>query len=360
MVKIRPLGPNELKQVLHLLQQFGDNEFSYAALEHLQSLFLPFHQMSHWLPLRLTFMPGIYVAVEQHHVLGLVWVSQDGGNPQRWKIDQLILNPQDMSSLGRSALDVGRQLIDYVITSYGAKGVETFLAYVDTHYDQGLALLKECGFRHCTKVTTYHYEGAMSEGMAPMIKAHSHNPLLREVKAQDRPKLTELYAESLPPEVRVSLRKTGDDLFPSGFQRCSWSLGSGLYRHWVVGEPEKVYLMGSVAIHSKDYKHYQIRLIVSPGWQDGLEGLLAIALRHIYHTTSHPVIQIEVYEFHHPIQQALSSLGFQTALTTQVLVKDYWVSTSKDPELLQNPVLFLANKGRTSPAWQKCLIAHPD
>ncbi|MCA9799279.1 MAG: GNAT family N-acetyltransferase [Cyanobacteria bacterium HKST-UBA06] len=349
MVKIRPIGPNDLKQVLALLETQPDEAFDYPGLGRFGPFYLPFHQISHWLPLKLTFLPGIFVAVEQKKVLGLVWISQDGANVARWKIDQLLLDPSRIAGIGPSALDVGRQLIDYVINTYGAKGVETFLAYVDNQYDQGLALLKECGFRHCARLQHYERAGAPSTAVTDLIETHSSHSLLREAKGFDRTKLSELYAETLPPEVRVSLRKTGADFFPGC---CTKMLYQGFYKHWVLGEAEKVYLMGSVSIKSRDYRHFQMQVIVNPGWQDGLLALLAVALRHVYQTTREAVVTTNVFEFHGETAQALKLIGFEYNNTSQVLVRDYWSTSSRDSEAIRNPVLLFTNRGRTSPAFR--------
>ena len=52
-------------------------------------------------------------------VLGLIWLSRDGARNNRWKIDQVIVDPM------ASTYDVGTQLVNYVINRYGGAGVQT-------------------------------------------------------------------------------------------------------------------------------------------------------------------------------------------------------------------------------------------
>ncbi len=140
MAKIRSLGSQEHKQVLSLLERFsGTNRLTrrWNIFEPFMFLFGLSTSFFRW---HSSFSPAS-MWPERQQDSGLVWLSRDGHRRDRWKIDQVIIDPDY-----HSAYDVGKQLIYYVVNKYGALGVETFLAYVDLHYPEGLTLLKECGF----------------------------------------------------------------------------------------------------------------------------------------------------------------------------------------------------------------------
>ncbi len=340
MAKIRSLGNAELKQVLSLLERFSGDEFNYPVLERFKALYLPFHTINRFLPLSLKFLPEIFVALADRRVLGLVWLSRDGHRQDRWKIEQVIIDPDSYASY-----DVGKQLIYYVINKFGASGVETFLAYVDPQYDEGLALLKDCGFRHCTKVHTYQLEG--------MHETIKHKPILiqgiQEARQADGRKLQELHSETLLPQVRISLRKSPEDLYPTFWERWRRRVQGEFYKRWVISPGAQDYLYGSIALSTWDYKHFELSMAVSPAWEHGAEDLLSFGLQQVYKCASNPKITINAYDFQKSKLAVLDTLGFERVNTTEILVKDYWIPLADRELKARNPVLLFA-KGRTSPA----------
>ncbi len=341
MAKIRSLGNKECKQVLSLLERFSGDEFSYPVLERYQTLYMPFHFISQFLPLRLKFLPSIYVATAEGKVLGLIWLSRDGHRQDRWKIEQVIIDPDYYS-----AYDVGKQLIYYVINKFGAMGVETFLAYADPHYTEGLALLKECGFRHCTKMHTYQLE-----------RPNNNTPEkgrfiqgIREAKSSDARELQELHSETLLPELRVSLRRSPEDFVPGFAERLKRNLQGEFSKRWVVSQGSHDYLYGSVSISTWDYKHYDLSLLISPAWEDGTEDLVLFGIEQIYKSCQHAKITVQAYDFQKQKLEILEQQGFQKTATTEILVKDYWIPLKDKPLHSRNPVLLFAKGGKTSPA----------
>ncbi len=341
MAKIRSLGNKELKQVLSLLERFSGDEFNYLVLERFQTLYMPFHAINRLLPLRFKFLPEIYVATAENKVLGIVWLSRDGYRQDRWKVDQVIIDPETYA-----AYDVGKQLMYYVINKFGALGVETFLAYVDPHYDEGLALLKECGFRHCTKMHTFQAEKIPEN----LRSKPSQIQGLREARSSDARKLQELYSETLLPEVRVSLRKSPQDLYPHPVERFFRQCKGEFYKRWVVSQASGDYLCGSVSLSTWDYKVFEISVLISPAWEHATEDLILFALHQVYKSGSTPKIIINSYEFQKSKIEILTQLGFERAWTTEILVKDYWIPLKENGIRVKNPVLLFAKGGRTSPA----------
>lgn len=341
MAKIRSLGLKERKQVLALLNHFYGQENEQPILKGFHSYTLPFHALNDLCPPSFKLFPSIYVALEDDQVLGLVWLAQDGHRKERWKIEQVIINPD-----AYAAFDVAKQLLYYVINKYGAMGVETFVARVNPHYHEGLSLLKDCGFRHSTKLHTYQWQGVRPDA----IDTHISIKGLRDAHCGDSRKLQELHSETLLPEIRMSLRKAPDDLQPNLITAIGQRFKGNFYKRWVVAPGNRDYLYGSVSIETHDYKQFDLGLMVSPGWEAGLNDLLLFGLQKIYQCSSTPTIKVISYDFQRSKIEALEALGFAYSDTQEVLIKDYWAQ-AKDPNMLRkSPILLWTNPQGTSPA----------
>lgn len=337
MIKIRALRPSELKQVLSLLGRYSDQESEYSVLQKMQQLYIPMHRVSQLLPLPLQFMPAIFVAVSREKVLGLIWLSRDGEQSRRWKIDQLILDPETFS------YDVGTQLVNYVINRYGGDGVQTFLAYVDQYYNTGLGLLKSCGFRRCTRLHYFTHQNPGTLKLEPISMDG-----IRESGNNDCGKLTALYNDMLPPEARICLEKSWRDFYRPATRSVSDKMKGLFFKRWVVEDVARDHLIASVDITTADYKDFYLNLVASPGWEGYYADLLTYAIQQVLLITGSAKIHIDCFEFNKQGVEVLEKLGFHRNSIAEVLVKDYWIPIEDKGSRLQSPILLFS--GKTSPA----------
>ncbi len=340
MIKIQTMGTKELKQVLSLLERFTEEGFEYGMLAHFRQLYAPLQWISQALPPRWQFVPAIYVVVSkeqsQEKVLGLIWLNKDGKKHNRWRIEQLIIDPEEFS------FDVGAQLISYVTNRYGAEGVQTFLATVRNQYEQALSLLKSSGFRHVTRLHYFSHENPTAlSSEKPNIRG------LREASAQDRFRLKELYHSALPTDKRVSLEKSHRDFNPSLLETFTNHLKGIFIKRWVVEDRLHDTLLGSILIYTENYKDFHLELILSPAWEDGFEDLLRFGNYTILQQTANARILMEVYAFNANQLQCLEGLGFSRLYDAELLVKDYWIPL-KDQEKRDSPVLLFDGKPSTA------------
>jgi GNAT superfamily N-acetyltransferase len=332
---------SELKQVLSLLNRYSDRESEYSVLQKMQQLYIPVHRLSLLLPLNLQFMPAIFIAAAENapenKVLGLIWLSPDGRHYRRWKIDHLILDPDS------SSYDVGTQLVHYVINRYGGEGVQTFIAYVDQYHNSGLALLKSCGFRRCGRMHYFSHQNPAAIKLSPISLEG-----LRESGNSDCNRLAALYNDTLPPEARVCLEKSGRDFYRSVSKRGSDKVKGLFFKRWVVQDMARDCLTASIELSSADYQEFYISILTAPGWDSSYQDALTYAIQQVLLITNGGKIYIDCFEFIKHGIEVLERMGFHRASIAEVLVKDYWIPIEDKGDRLQSPLLLFS--GRTTPA----------
>lgn len=352
MIRFRILGLKDLQQAIALLEQFEaanpqeDPTKNYSSittmLSRLKSLQVPFYQVSHWLPLALKYLPEIYVASENDTVLSLVWMSQDGSRKDCWRIEEIIINPDS-----ENALNVSKQLIQHALGQLSNKGVETFLAYIHKHAANAVGLLKECGFRYCTSISKFQFvppdDWKRPETLPKIGLRESHN--------WDAKYIAALYTDSLPPEIRVSLRKNAEELYPNISQNFIRQCKGQFYKSWVLPHRSQEYCQAFLSIQSPNYRDFKISLIYSIAVDDDLDDLITFALYQCFLNGSRITVNIDVYGYQKKLTEYLESQAFEKLSEQDILVKDHWIPLQdKEKSLIKNPLLLFGEEGKTSPA----------
>ncbi|MGE0200236.1 MAG: N-acetyltransferase family protein [Candidatus Melainabacteria bacterium] len=336
MIRIKALGHRELRQVLALLRDHAVNPSEAASLQRLNQLYVPVHKISQWLPPAWQFVPAIFVAASTRQVLGLISLKKDGHQAQRWLIEHVILDPDV------PAYDVGQQLLQFVINRYGANGVQTFMACVDTYQDQALALLKAAGFRHCTRVQLWQHTQP-----ADLLKKSPQYKHLREATTRDAEALSQLFNDTLAIEARTSLARPAGDFRKPVTVVPSAPCRPRIARRWLSEDTVRNCLTGSVSIFSEDFSHFYLEILCHPGWPDNFDALLQTGVHQAQQSAQKPILQVATFDFWKDSQAQLEALGFERVHTSEVVVKDYWIPL-QDRDKLRSPLLLFT--GNTSPA----------
>lgn len=150
--------------------------------------------LQQFLPLKFKFLPESYVLEDGKDMHGVITVTPEKGNPYKLAITRLMFE--------NNYYEVGKQLIDYIITKYGAKGADTFLVSIDDSYDELLKLFTTaCGFRQCGSEILYKMPK----------KAHrinrNENIIFRPFKSTDLETVCDMYNNSVINHFRPSLQK---------------------------------------------------------------------------------------------------------------------------------------------------------
>lgn len=329
-VKIEAMNSLQFKQVERLLQRYSTTASDFVTLHRLKQLYGPLQWVSQLLPPRWQFVPSVFVARNRDYVLGVLWLHRDGHHPHRWRIEQLILDPQ------HGSMEVGKLLVDYVVNQYGASGVEQFSTEVHHDHDDAQAILKEVGFRQIGRIHQYQCNLTDNTLNLPAIGG------LREFRRKDAQGVQSLQMDSLPTTCRLYLDRHPKDFNRSWLVRFQRHLEGVFYKQWVVENPHNDLLMGYASIFTVNHRHFTIQLIVSPGWEDGYTPLLEFVLNRIQQQSSNPIISSRSFGFHQYQHQTLENLGFVRQYESLLLVKDYWTPLqSNTPLKAASPLLLL-------------------
>jgi ribosomal protein S18 acetylase RimI-like enzyme len=332
MLNIRALGPRELEQVLTLLSRYGSQ--AYDTLQRFRQLTLPFLKLSRCLPARNQFLNAIYVACEHGRVLGLVVLAPDGSQNCRWRVEELIIDP-DVSNV-----DVGTQLLQYVMNRYGADGVQTFVAHVSDSDTDALALLKANGFRFCTRLHWLTLPPDHFTHWPCPEDIHWGSARMRQACMTDAARLSHLFNDTLPPEVRVSLSRVSGD-FQLGLSAKYWlnRCRGQLFKRWVLEETSRDVVIAYLELSSVNLQDYHLTLVVSPVWANTTDKLLAFGMGVVSRMSRHNRLTTAMFEHDKTGLQQTAQAGFINQGLVDILVKDYWIPLKPELPKLTSPVL---------------------
>ncbi len=111
------------------------DKYSFEILKEVRNTF---HAV---LPLKYKTLPETYILLEADEILGMITIVPTSGNPYKINITRLIFKQSIY----------GKQLVEFIIARFGAKGALTFAVLVDQTHDELLDLfMNGCGFRQCS------------------------------------------------------------------------------------------------------------------------------------------------------------------------------------------------------------------
>src|SRR5574344_67864 len=127
----------ELKKMVSFLGSDAVSLYTKAFMN------FPFNFLHEVLPLKLKFLSETFVLEEKKELSGMITVSTVKGNHSKIFINRLFLS--------HDYFNTGKQLIDFIMAKFGAKGANAFLCLIDDSYSELLHLFSEgCGFRQCS------------------------------------------------------------------------------------------------------------------------------------------------------------------------------------------------------------------
>lgn len=329
MAKIRAynfLDSYEIKKMVSLIQ---GNAQVYAK----RTLpLLPLDLIHRFLPISLKFLPEAFVSIEEKKIIGLISLKPNKGNWHKWKISRLFLYDNSYYA--------GVQLVDYVISTYGARGVNTFIVNIESSQEEVLQLFsKGCGFKFCSFEQLWQMKSIRIKGQL------SENIHIRPLKNSDTKAVCDIYNEEIYSQFRNSLCKSPNE-FKESFFKGIEEITSLKY---VIENSETSEITGLIIIKTEDNFNYLVELSLSSFHDADFNDLLTFATLKISKRCKNYnlfVINKKYKQNSIMFENYLSENNFELKQTQSVLVKDYFKNVESSENITIGAICFTNIKGK--------------
>lgn len=324
MAKIKKICFSDILNVKKLISVVcSDNVLSYRRLffisvptTYLQNLFYNVH---------LRRFPETYVAFDnQNNLKGLTSIKAQSGNPYKWQIKSLFLD--------KNAHEEGRQLIDYVIAKFGARGVDTFYVTVDDNQSELIDLfIKGCGFRYCST------EALWAVSNINYLDKNINQNNFRTFKNSDSVKVAELFNENLITLYKYSLSKEKDEFNDKLFH----GFNSDLDFKYIL-EENKI-IKAFIEIKTIDNINYFIDAIIPPQYFELYPQILSFATQKIMKRNKNSKLYIRNRKYLQGgelLETFFKENRFELLQNNAVLVRDFFKSIREESRSFNNAVVF--------------------
>lgn len=320
MVRIRKanyLDKFRLKKMISFL--------SSDAIAYYTKVFMsfPFNLIHGLLPLKMKFLPESYVIEENKEIIGMVTVSPTPGNPYKLLISRLFLE-QDY-------YNAGKQLLDFVISKYGARGAYTFIATIDESLDDLLYLFTEgCGFRQCSSEQLWK--------MKEIRFSTESSTFFRPFKNSDAKAVAMMFNDSVITHFKHSISKESAEYLEPLFK----GLDEDFSFKYVVEDENTKNLKAYFSIKTSDNLNYILDITSSPWYENSWDDILKFAINQISKRKKDFSLFVKVKKYTttaEGFEKYLVEKGFQCVQNQVVLAKDFY-RLIKEPDHTRKIVLF--------------------
>lgn len=322
MAKIRQFNILHFSKVGKMLSQIAPEE----KLSFFSSLKgLPSDLVQNFLPLRFRKSPESYVAIKDNEfVKAFITLEASFGNRRKWFIKRLFLS--------ENSFEEGSQLIDFVITKYGALGADTFCVLIDENDDTSAGLFsKMCGFRLCSREVVWKINS--------FDFADNNGSCFINCKNNNAGEIADFYNECIEPHFRFSLEKE-----PPEFKT---SFGKNNEKYYVKAENNQI--LAFCELQKINQTDTLADIVFSKTCEDNygvlLKGLINLAKQknrsdNIYVLNRNYMTTAKIAE------EFLQNNGFEKVQTKMLLVKDFYKPVKTSETIVNPAVIFNEISGK--------------
>lgn len=298
---------------------------SSDAINHYTKVFMnfPFNTIHDLLPLNLKFLPESYVIEENKDIIGMVTVSPTAGNPFKLCISRLFLE--------HDYFNAGKQLIEFVISKYGAKGATTFITTIDDSYDELLHLFTDgCGFRQCSSEQLWKMESIRF--------SKTDNSFFRPFKNSDAQAVTMLFNDSVINHFKYSISRTKNEYLEPIFR----GLKNDYKFKYVIEDENLKTLKAYFSLTTSDNSNYILDVTTSPWYDCSWDDILNFTINQISKRKKDFNLFVKVKKYTttaENFEEYLVEKNFKCVQNQLVLVKDFY-KLVKETQPLHRVVLF--------------------
>lgn len=305
MTRIRKLNCFDYSKIKKMIAYLGSDEgaqFSKALLNE------PFGFINSILPLKYKFLHESFILLDGKEILGLITAEPVIGNHYKINITRLIFQ--------NNLYDAGKQLINFVISKYSAKGATSFIVSVDECHDELLRLFTDgCGFRQCASETLWKLENFEKSKDIPCGFRPFNNGDAKEVCRLYNSEIETIYKASFE-----RIKQEFEDPILGGY--------SAFYKNrYVLEEPLRKKIIAYLSITTSDNSNFIIDFITNDGYEISYDDILKYAISEIDRRRSifYPIIKQKNYtKSADNVGKYLTGKGCKPIQTQIILVKNFY------------------------------------
>lgn len=294
--------------------------------------YFPFSHIHGYLPLCMKFLPESYVIEDKKEILGMIALSPAHSNPLKLTISRLFLD--------NDYYNIGKQLVDFVIARYGAKGANLFLSVVNVSNDELLELFtKGCGFRQCSTKDLWLIDCSKLN--------HNRSSFFRIFKNSDAQDVVDLYNETLITHFKNTLNKRKEEYADAIFK----GLDDNWFLKYVALDENTKKIKAFFSIITNDNENFILTITKSSWFETSFDDILSFAYKEISKRKSKFSLYVKVRKYMQnsvELENFLKEKGATLEQSQVVLVKDFY-RVAKDP--VKEKIL-LFNRVNETPAFK--------
>ena len=326
MAKIKKISYSDIINVKRLISFVcNDNVMSYRRLFFLS---VPITNIQNFLyNVHCRKFAETYVVFDNNNNLnGVITVKAKKGNPYKWQIKRLFL--------GKNAHEEGKQLLEYIIAKFGARGVDTFYVSVDDNMTELIDLfVKGCGFRYCSTETL------LSVSNMNFLCENIDEKSFKHFDNSDAQSVADLYNESLITHYKYSLSREKEEFFDSMFNGIhSASSFKYIYKP-SKKEPPKAYL----EIKTADNKNYFIDIIIPIQFFDLFPMILSFAVKKIIKRNKNFKLYVKNRKYMQTgelMENFFRDNHFEQLQNNAILVRDFFKTAKEENKAFNEAIVF--------------------
>ncbi len=273
--------------------------------------------LNNLLPLPYKFKAESYILLEGDEILGLITVEPTAGNPYKINITRLVFK-QDF-------YNVGKQLIEFIIAKYGAKGAHCFMVYVDISHDELCTLFVEgCGFRQCSYENLWKLDNFFPQNPSAANFRPCQNDDTKAVARLYNGELNNLYKPSM-------------ERIPSEYSESLFAGFNKYYKNRYVLEGGEN-IIAYLSITTVDNLNFIIDISTNNGYQFDYDEILNFGLGEIRRRKSHFTAFLKHRQYAKNadiLEEYLHSRNLNCIQTQCVFVKDFYKPVKEAESVLK-------------------------
>ena len=326
MAKIKKISYSDIFQIKKLISVVcNDNITNYGRLFFLS---VPCTCIQNFLyNVHLRKAPETYVISDNlGNLKGVITVKAQNGNPYKWQIKRLFLD--------KSAHEEGKQLVEYIIAKFGARGVDTFyVCFNDTQTELIELFVKGCGFRMCST------EAVWLVSNVNFLQYNIDEKLFSAFKNDDANKVADLFNDNLITLYKYSLKKNKEEFYDKFIQ----GFNSELDFKYIIEDSEKRIIKAFLEIKTTDNSNYFIDTIVSPQYFDLYPLILSFAVKKITQRTKNFKLYLRTRKYlqnGNLTENFARENHFELLQNNVVLVRDFFKTVKQENKTFNEAVIF--------------------